>query len=599
MKTSRKIFPASICFALAGALLYASEPKAHAVVGATTPFVSYEAEAGTVGGGAKVVTMTSLPTNQFSSPLLEASGHAYVQLTATGQFVRWKNGTGKKITAINVRYCIPDSRNGGGFDATLDLYVNGIFRQAIKVTSRQTWLYEGNNHYQDNDQNPADGEPRVFFDDVHTFIKGAPIAPGSTIGLEKDTTNTSPYYLVDVIDVEDPPAPIAQPANSLSVTSYGAVANNMSVDSLGPIQSCINAAQAQGKSVWFPRGTFYLKSPPGLVAKGITIQGAGAWYSTIYRNLPLPNPNPLGAIFQVTSCKVMNFACDSNATSRASVDGCGGAMDTTGTNWVADHIWTQHTMSGFWASGTNGIVENCRLTSIWADGCNFNNVSLNGTVGDSLVGRNNFIRGTGDDGTVFNSVDYNGNTRYTPMKNCTIENCTVIAAWGGKDIAIYGGSNQTIRDNYMSDTARYIGLGVGKFGVNGSDLVSGLVTGNVVVRCGGNGFNQGQPALHIGNGGDGQGVGSISNVVVSGNTVIDSLYDGIGFSTSSNIHLLNNIVKSPGRNGIVVQPPFYPAPKGSASIEGNVTSGLNPGASPFINNSGGFSVQATGNSWQK
>jgi len=172
MKTSRKIFSASICFALAGALLYASEPKAHAVVGATTPFVSYEAEAGTVGGGAKVVTMTSLPTNQFSSPLLEASGHAYVQLTATGQFVRWKNGTGKKITAINVRYCIPDSRNGGGFDATLDLYVNGIFRQAIKVTSRQTWLYEGNNHYQDNDQNPADGEPRVFFDDVHTFIKG-------------------------------------------------------------------------------------------------------------------------------------------------------------------------------------------------------------------------------------------------------------------------------------------------------------------------------------------------------------------------------------------------------------------------------------------
>jgi parallel beta-helix repeat protein len=129
--------------------------------------------------------------------------------------------------------------------------------------------------------------------------------------------------------------------------------------------------------------------------------------------------------------------------------------------------------------------------------------------------------------------------------------------------------------------------------------MSATVSGNVIVRCGGNGFNQGQPALDIGNGGDGQGVGTVTNVVVSGNTVIDSLYDGIGFSTSSNIHLLNNIVKSPGRNGIVVQPPFYPAPKGSASIEDNVVTGLNPGASPFINNSGGFSTQVKGNSWEK
>src|SRR5205085_7438767 len=100
---------------------------------------------------------------------LEASGHAYVQLTGTNQYVQWTNNTGHNITAINVRACIPDTSGGGGTTATLNLYVNGTFRQTLTLSSKQTWLYEGNNNYQGNDQNPADGNPRVFWDDMHTF----------------------------------------------------------------------------------------------------------------------------------------------------------------------------------------------------------------------------------------------------------------------------------------------------------------------------------------------------------------------------------------------------------------------------------------------
>ena len=77
-----------------------------------------------------------------------------------------------------------------------------------------------------NDQNPADGDPRVFYDESHTFITGAPIAPGSTFSLQKDASNTAAFYYIDVIDVEDPPAPLTQPANSISITSCGAVADN-------------------------------------------------------------------------------------------------------------------------------------------------------------------------------------------------------------------------------------------------------------------------------------------------------------------------------------------------------------------------------------
>jgi hypothetical protein len=43
----------------------------------------------------------------------------------------------------------------------------------------------------------------------------------------------------------------------------------------------------------------------------------------------------------------------------------------------------------------------------------------------------------------------------------------VAAPWGGKGIGIYGGSDQDVESNYISDTARYIGLGAGRFGVNG------------------------------------------------------------------------------------------------------------------------------------
>ncbi|TJZ92376.1 discoidin domain-containing protein, partial [Actinacidiphila oryziradicis] len=273
------------------------------------------------------------------------------------------------------------------------------------------------------------------------------------------------------------------------------------------------------------------------------------------------------------------------------------------TNWVADGIWTQHTMSGFWASGTGGKVQNSRLTSIWADGINVNNVALNGNSGNNLTVTNNFVRGTGDDAIAINSVNYNTNpdgskTYYNPMTNVTVSNNTSIAPWGGKGVAIYGGSGHQITNNYVSDTARYIGLGAGRFGVNGNDLLSATVTGNVVVRSGGNAYSQGQPAMHIGNGGDGQNTGIVDKVTASGNTVSDSLYDAIGFSTSTNTVLQNNTVTNPGRNGIVIAPPYYPAPTGSATITGNTVTGLKSGSAAYINNSSGFTASVSNNSWQ-
>ncbi|WP_333767819.1 discoidin domain-containing protein [Streptomyces sp. IBSBF 2435] len=591
----------------------AAAPAAAAAAGATTPFTSYEAEAGALGGGATAVSLTAAPTTQFSSATLEASGHAYAHLAGTGQSVQWTNATGQPISYLNIRASIPDSASGGGITGTLDLYVNGTFRQALNLNSKQTWVYEGNNNYNTSDnQNPADGSPRVFFDESHAFVTGAPIAAGSTFSLVKDSANTAAFYDVDVVDVENPPAPLPQPANSISITSCGAVADNTptngaadsaSADSRAAIQNCIGQAQSQGKILWIPQGTFYVKGTSGLTATGITIAGAGQWYSTVYRDVPVPNSTPLGALFQVTSCTVQDFHIDANAVSRSTIGGDGGAMDTTGTNWVASGIWTQHTMSGFWASGTGGTVKNSRLTSIWADGINLNNVSLNATSGNNLTATNNFVRGTGDDAMAINSVNYNTNgdgskTYYNPMTNITFTHNTTIAPWGGKGIGIYGGSGHLVSGNYISDTARYIGLGAGRFGVNGSDLLSATVSDNVVVRSGGNAYSQGQPALHIGNGGDGQNTGTVDHVTATGNTVANSLYDAVGFSTSTNTQLQNTTITNPGRNGVAISPPFYPAPTGSATITGNTLTGLKPGNTAYVNNSSGFTATLSNNSWQ-
>ncbi|MFD4522362.1 right-handed parallel beta-helix repeat-containing protein [Streptomyces sp. NPDC058470] len=597
------------------AAVTAAVPAAVTAAGATTPFTSYEGEAGGLAGGATRVSVTAAPTTKYSSAALEASGHSYAHLGATGQSVQWTNNTGKPISYVNVRASIPDSASGGGITATLDLYVDGVFRQVLNLNSKQTWIYEGTTYNSSDDQNPAHGSPRVFWDESDAFVTGTPIAAGGTLMLKKGSTNTASSYDIDVIDVENPPAPIAQPANSISITSCGAVVSTAptngsaaggSVDSRAAIQNCINQAQTEKKTLWIPQGTFYVKGTAGLTATGITIAGAGMWYSTIYRDVPLPNNVGLAALFSVTSCTVQNFHIDANAISRNYLlGGDGGALDTTGTNWVTNGMWAQHTMSGIWASGTGGKVQNSRFTDNWADGINLNNQSLSGgksQVGNNLTATNNFIRGAGDDSLAINSTAYqiNGSgTRidFPPMTNTTFTNNTAIAPWGGKGVGIFGGSGHVISGNYVSDTSRFIGLAAGRFGVNGSDLTSATVTNNVITRSGGNAYSQNQPTVHIGNASDGQGVGVVDKVTLTGNTISNSFYDAVGFSTSTNTLLQNNTITTPGRNGVVVAPPNYPAPTGSATITGNTLTGLKSGMTAFVNNSTGFKATVSGNSW--
>jgi hypothetical protein len=576
-------------------MFFCAGEKAGATVGAITPFTSFEGESGLLGGGATVVTLTSAPTTPYSSAVLEASGHAYVQLNGVGQFVTWTNTTGGNLTAINLRSCIPDAPAGGGITNTIDLYVNGIFRQALNVNSAQNYCYEGTNYNGQADKNPADGNPRGFWNDTHAFITNAPVAPGDTITLQEDPANTAAFYYIDVIDLENPPAPLTQPANSLSILSYGAVSNNPAVDNTTYINNCFAAAQSQGKSAWIPPGTYYFSAiNGGLHASGIKIQGAGPWYSTLYRVTPNNNSQGVNNIITTTSSTLQNVSLDCNGSNRAGNNN-NGAVNFSGNNWLVDNVWIQHVTSAFWCAGVGGTAQNCRVLSVWSDGGNFNNVQSANGIGMNLTYSNNFVRGTGDDAMAINSVNYNvfGSTTYyyTMMSNITYINNTAIGAWGGKGIGIYGGINDVVTNNLLRDTARYIGLGVGKFGVNGSALVSATVTGNTVLRCGGNGYSQQQPAMMMGNGGDGQSVGTVANAYCASNTIIDALYSGAGFTTGTNIVFQYNTIIHPGLDGIMVGGgSLGTGITGTAIINSNTVTGLNSGHVALTNSAPAFAA---------
>ncbi len=455
--------------------------------GANTPFITYEAEAGTVGGGASVVTLSGPSTTEFSSPALEASGHAYVQLTAPGQSVQWTNNTCLNVTAVNIRNCIPDSAAGGGMTATLDLYVNGVFNQAITMSSTQTWVYETASNYNGMSQSPSAGTPHVFWDESRVFLNGPAVAPGQTLMLKVDAANTANFYYIDCIDLEAPPAALTQPANTLSITSYGAQPNNISFDNSGPINSALSAGQSQGKPVWIPAGTWY-SSGGVLNATDVTVEGAGPWYSSV---VDTSTSWSNGFFFLAHGASFQNLCID--ATQPDAFPGLYAILAYGSTNnpgWTLNNVWARHTMLT-WGTGVGILIENCRVNNSFGDGMNINNT--NGTACGNVTVTNNFARGNGDDGITLNS----SNTSAPVMTNCTYTHNTSVASWWADNMGIYGGTGVTVEYNDLHDSVKLNGMLVGIFGngggSGGGNMNQALIMNNSLERCGSLGYGNKNP----------------------------------------------------------------------------------------------------------
>ncbi|MFD7316823.1 right-handed parallel beta-helix repeat-containing protein [Streptomyces sp. NPDC056641] len=552
-----------------------SEAQIVAAAGATTPFVTVEAESGTLGGGARVRSISPGATPPTKATLEgEASGYALVELKANGDSVTLTNNTGKNANSLVVRASIPDSAGGGGINATLNLYVNGTFRQAISLSSQQAWNYRGATTNPDDPR--AGGVAYRFYNEFPLRVTGAAIAPGSTIQLKKDAGNTAAVYDIDSVDLENVGAALAQPANSISVVSNGADPG-FQKDSTVAIQDTVNAARSQGKSVWIPQGKYLTNS---LVSKpldftGVKVQGAGMWYTTLFRKVPLPANSWRSQIVVGTKTTLTDLQIDTNAIWRG-VGDTGGSdygVNAGGTGWLIDRLWTRHIDSN-WLSGTNGVLQNSRTADSYGDGFNINNGNTPNPekLGLNITVRNSFARNTGDDSFATYS-DAGAAGQNGQVSGAKILNNTAIAPWWANGIRIAGGKNVEVRNNVVNSVSSNNALDISVFGDSGHPLESATVAGNVLQ--GGGGWNGVRHGVHIGSpGATSQFPNAFTNVTLSDNIIRGSLTAGLSIDrTRVNVTLTNNTIDRPAKEGIWINSGVT----GTGKFTGNKIQNLLPG----------------------
>ncbi|HEY2081941.1 MAG TPA: autotransporter-associated beta strand repeat-containing protein [Verrucomicrobiae bacterium] len=540
----------------AGLALLGGNTKALAV-GAVTPFTTIEAESGILGGGAVVRAFTvGSPVPTGPTMELEASGMGYVLLTNVNQSVSWTNPVAN-ANAIVIRNCIPDAPGGGGITATINMYVDGIFRQSITLSSKQSWNYMNSTTTPDDPN--GGGVPWHFYNEDRAFITGSPIAAGSVIMFREDAVNTAAFYDIDSIDLESVPAAKTQPAGSLSITSPPYSADpTFTTDSTTAIRNCINDARSQGKTVWIPPGKFMINSlaSGALTLPGVTVEGAGVWYSMIYKKIPLPPPTtPWRSHIQLgTNSVLRDVSIDSDAIYRSN-GGLGGddyGIDSNGTNWLVERVWIQHCDAN-WMSGNFSTIRDSRVADSWADGINLNNGNSPANQGFNLTASNNFVRGCGDDGiATYSDAGPNGDN--TQMRNTTIVNNTSIAPYWANGLRIAGGSNVTVQGNLIDSVSANNGMEVGIFGDTGQPLDSALVTGNVILR--GGGWNStDRHGMHVGSLASGSFFpNSYTRAIITNNIIRYALRDGLKIGTTfENLTVSHNLIDQPAQIGVHIQ----------------------------------------------
>lgn len=447
-----------------------------AVRGATLPYWEYEAEAASFDG------VLLGPSRAFGDVAAESSGRQAVRLEATGQRVTFTSE--HHANTIVVRFAIPDAPAGGGITATLGLYVDGVRTQSLPLTSRFSWVYGGESDSETNTPGPG---AHHFYDEVRAFIGDVP--PGATISLQKDAQDVAEYYVVDLIDLERVDPPLVRPADALSITEFGAVADD-GLDDGSAIQQAIDAGEAMGRTVWIPEGTFDSAQAPLLVS-GVTVRGAGMWYSTLHG--PFARFDLSG-----NDNRFHDFAILGETDARHDDLEENGFNDGAGAGSRLENLWIEHTKVGYWvgknaalppdSKPTDGLViRGVRVRNTFADGVNF----CNGTS-NSVVEQSHF-RNTGDDALAAWSPNFDG----PPGENNAFRFNTVQSPWRANCFAVYGGTDMRVEDNLCADVVIYPGILVSSGFSSHPFAGTTTIQRNTLTRAGGPMYDQQHGALKV------------------------------------------------------------------------------------------------------
>jgi hypothetical protein len=545
--------------------------------GASVPFKEQEAEYAATNG-----TLIG-PDRLYGHLPSEASGRQAVTLDAAGEYVEFTLSA--PANAMSFRYSLPDTSDGKGRTAAIDLKVNGSQLKSVPVTSQYSWYYGG---YPFNN-NPGDSNPHHFYDETRTLL-GSTLPAGTKIRLQVASTSASPTFTIDLADFETVGAPIAKPSGALDVVSDFGADPTGAADSTAKIQAAVDAGRTQGKQVYIPQGTFQVRDH--IVVDQVTLAGAGPWYSVLTGRDPSNRAKAVGVYGKYANAggsrnvTLKNFAILGDIREREDndqVNAIGGAMSDS----TVDNVWMQHTKVGAWMDGpmNNFTIKNSRILDQTADGVNFHMGVTNSTV------TNTFVRNTGDDGLAMwaESVP-NVNNKFTFN--------TVILPILANNIVTYGGKDITISDNVMADTItnggglhianRYPGVNSGQ-----GTAVSGTTTAarNTLIRTGNNDYNWqfGVGAVWF----SGLNEPINGNINITDSEILDSSYAAIHLieGATNGLHFNNIRIDGAGTYALQIQAP------GTASFT-NVKATHIAQSNPIHNCIGsGFQItQGTGNS---
>ncbi|MEU4195159.1 CARDB domain-containing protein [Kribbella sp. NPDC026611] len=543
--------------------------------GAAVPFTSYEAEAGDYTG--TLLASDAKRTFGHTNFATESSGRQSVRLNSTGQYVEVTSTV--PTNSIVVRNSIPDSANGQGLEATISLYVNGTFKQKLTLSSHNSWLY-GTTDSPEGLTNTAGGDARRLFDESHALLATSYPA-GTKFKLQRDSGDTAPFYIIDLVDLEQVAPPINQPAGCTSITQYGAVPND-GIDDADAIQRAVTDDQNGVIScVWIPEGQWrqekkILTDDPlnrgqynQVGISNATIRGAGMWYSQLHSTIEPQNagginhPHEGNFGFDIDkNVQLSDIAIFGSGRIRGgdgNAEGGVGLNGRFGTGTKISNVWIEHANVGVWVGRdydnipelwgpADGLeFSGMRIRDTYADGINFANGTRNSKVFNSS------FRTTGDDSLAVWASKYVKDQSVDVGHDNSFTNNTVQLPWRANGIAIYGGYGNKIENNLIYDTMNYPGI---MLATDHDPLpFSGTTTiaNNALYRCGGVFWSEAQEfgaiTLFPAN-------LPITGVTIRDTEIYDSTYDGIQFKTGGgempNVALTNlRIDKSNNGSGIL------------------------------------------------
>lgn len=422
--------------------------------GAKLGYTTYEAEQGELKNG----IVKNAPSSEAEhATVREASGQAYVDLptNASVSFIAQADAN-----AVTIRYTVPDGESG-----KVEVKVNNTVIGTLDLSSKSNWQYLDNYTYHPNDDikvhdtPAADRLARFQFDEVSQLFKEANIKVGDKVTI---TNIDSTPVGIDLVDLEKAPDAIKQPENSVSITDFGAVANDGS-DDYQAFMAAIESAKASKKSVYIPEGQFDFSEQLHIYApEGVKISGAGQWHTKLHFTSTKIGGG--GIVFEHGTNKIDfgNVSMDSDLTSRYN-EGANykGISGTLGNGSSIHDIKIEHFEVGAWIGDyapasdmhyTDGLtISNATIRNNLADGVNF----AQGTSNSTVINSN--IRGNGDDGlATWSSIHENTNAHVA--ENNRFLNNTVELGWRAAGIGIFGGKGHEVANNLIKDNTNWGGV---------------------------------------------------------------------------------------------------------------------------------------------